>query len=171
MPHLVLTIGSSVLLVAGLVWLYLGIAASSSRLSFSAEWWEHFSPERYLPLQRLLASDDLDYLRSMPGYSREIERVFRRGRLKICGQYLAEIEVDFQRLMGVGQALVTAGRADARLADELFRQRMRFVGALWRVRLELVAYRFGLGRVNVSGLIEALDQTAMTFQPMLNAAA
>jgi hypothetical protein len=163
-----LLIGVSALaLIAALGWLFLGVSAASSRLSFTEEWWRHFRPERYLPLGRLLGPRDVEYLRTLPGYSRAVEREFRRNRLKVCRELLLEMELDFDRLLGVAQALLTAGRADPALADELLRQRLRFKRALWRVRLQMLAYRAGWGQVDVSALVDTLTYTATAFRPTL----
>lgn len=152
-------------MTAGLAWLFWRLALPARFLSFSPDWWEHFSPERYLPLCHLLSEEDFVFLREQPGYTPALERRLRQRRMAICRTYLTEIRKDFLRLQGVGQALLAAGQAEPALQEVLFRQKIRFTGAWWSVRLQLEMQRFGLGRVDFTGLIGTLDVSASQLRP------
>ncbi len=171
MLPVLLTAFSTLVLVIVLAVLYHRLALSSRRPAFSAEWWSEFSPERYRPLQRLLSQDDFEFVRTLPGYQPGMDRSFRKRRIAVCRAYLSEMRLDFLRLQAVGQALIIAGKATPGLQDELFRQKVIFTRAWWRVRLQVAAYSIGVGSVDTSGLLEALDRTAVTFRPVLTPAA
>ncbi len=157
-------------LTAGLTWLFWRLALPAPYLSFSPDWWEHFSAERYLPLAHLLREEDFAFLRTQPGYHPELGRQLRRRRIGICRAYLSEIRQDFLRLQGVGQALLAAGQAEPELQELLFRQRIRFTQSWWSVRVQLEMQRFGLGRVDFAGLIGTLDASASQLRPALSPA-
>ncbi|MBI4890607.1 MAG: hypothetical protein HY821_08270 [Acidobacteria bacterium] len=106
-------------------------------------------------------------MRNLPGYDAVTERAFRNRRVKICRAYMMDMREDFDRLQALGQALILAGKTDAGFQDKLFGQRLRFTRAWWMVRLELEAYRFGLGQVNTGRLVELLDGTAAQIQPVM----
>ena len=169
-PALIVAVCSAIL-IAGLILLYSRIAFSAAQPSFSPEWWEHFSPSRYAPLGTLLREDDFTFLRSMRGFEPSMERELRLRRVRICQSFLREMREDFLRLQGVGQALLAAGQTESGFQDELFRQRVRFSQAWWSVRLQLIGYRFGLGHVDATGLIQSLSSSAARLEPVLTPAA
>lgn len=158
-------------LTAGLAWLFWRLASPSPALSFSPDWWEHFSAERYVPLCQLLSEEDFLFLRSQPGYRPEMERRLRQRRAAICRSYLAEIRQDFLRLQGVGLALLASGQAEPELQEKLFRQRVRFTRAWYSARLQVELHRFGPARVDFTGLIGALDASANQLRPAFSQAA
>lgn len=158
-------------LTAGLAWLFWRLALPAENLSFSPDWWQHFSTERYLPLCHLLDEADFLFLRDQQGYSPVLERQLRRRRMAICRSYLTEIRQDFVRLQGLGQALLVAGQAQPELQEVLFRQRVRFTRSWWTARLQLELYRFGMVQANFSTLIGTLDFSASQIRPALSPAA
>ena len=151
-------------------WLFWRLSSPALQLSFSPDWWEHFSAERYQPLRHILQDEDFAFLRSQPGYSRALELELRRRRVAACRAYLKEIREDFLRLQALGQALMAAGQADASLQEQLFHQRVRFTRAWWAVRFQLGLYNLGLSRADFSGLIGALDVSASQLRPILSPA-
>jgi len=171
MSPVLLTCLGTAAVVGVLALLYHRLAVSARDHSFSPEWWSDFSPERYRPLQRLLSRDDFGYLRTIPGFEPGAERAFKARRMTACRAYLDEMRTDFNRLQMVGQAMIIAGKAQPGFQDEMFRQKVTFTRAWWRVRLQLVAFEFGVGSVDASGLLDALDRTAVTFRPVLTPAA
>lgn len=107
----------------------------------------------------------------MRGFEPSMERELRLRRVRICQSFLREMREDFLRLQGVGQALLAAGQTESGFQDELFRQRVRFSQAWWSVRLQLIGYRFGLGHVDATGLIQSLSSSAARLEPVLTPAA
>ncbi len=153
-----------------LTWLFRKLFRSTEGPAFSAEWWENFSAERYIPIANLLSEEDFTYMRHLPGYEAGAERAFRDRRVKICRAYLTDMREDFGRLQALGQALIVAGKADASFQDKLFEQKVRFTRAWWMVRIELEAYRFGVGQVHAGRLVELLDGTVAQIQPVMQPA-
>src|ERR1051326_5337721 len=59
---------------------------------------ESFSLPRYDVMSRLLSGDDLEFLKSQPGYRPKIGARFARDRKKIFRMYLQALAVDFHQL-------------------------------------------------------------------------
>lgn len=165
-----LTTVASLVLAGALVWLYFRLAVASRADTTSADWWEQFSPDRYLPMKRLLRREDFEFLSTLPGYHPSVARELRRQRMRIFRAYLEELRMDFRRLQSIGQAMLIAGTPEPGLPDELFRQRVRFARAYWRVRFSMLAWRLGLGEVEASALVEALRAAARPLQTRPQAA-
>lgn len=171
MTPFVVTVLCAAGLAAALAYLFWRLASPAPQLSFTPDWWEHFSTERYRPLRHLLAEDDFAFLRRQAGFVPAMERELRRRRMQICRTYLREIREDFLRLQGLGQALVAAGQAEPSLQNSLFEQRVRFTRSWWTVRVRLEMYRFGLAGADFSGLIGTMKTAADQLQPALMPAA
>lgn len=171
MSPILITATFAIVLIASFSWLYYRLAVATGRPRFSAEWWNHFSVERYRPLERLLDERDFAYLRTIPGYDAGVERRLRSERLRVCRLYLRDMKDDFGRLQAVGQALIVAGRADAGFQEDLFQQKVAFTRAWWLVRIELAGARLGIARVDARRLVATMDATAVKFQPVLTPAA
>jgi hypothetical protein len=129
-----------------------------------AGWWKHFSADKYAPLAHLLDGSEFAFLERQCGCDRRMLRRFRARRARIAGKFLNEMRADFERLQAVGQALVVAGRCAEGFQDELFRHRVRFTRAWWRVRAEVLLWQLGLGGVNAERLLESMRVSAASVQ-------
>jgi hypothetical protein len=119
---------------------------------------EGFSLERYEPMSRLLAEDDFIFLAAQPGYRPEMGAKLRRERRRIFRLYLRELARDFRGLHREARAMVAESHAEhSELVGLLIRQRLVFLGAMTTVQLRLAASRFGLGNVDVRGLLESME--------------
>src|SRR5438132_14019152 len=67
-------------------------------LPVNLDWLEELYPERYAPISRLLNAEDLEFLRSQPGFTRKMERRFRRDRCQIFRGYLSDLGTDCQQV-------------------------------------------------------------------------
>jgi hypothetical protein len=67
-----------------------------------------FSLDRYQPMGRLMAEEDLVFLKSQPGYRAEMGVRWKRERRRIFRLYLAELKADFRRLHAHARQLVAA---------------------------------------------------------------
>ncbi len=143
-----------------LVWLTLKLSGVLHPPAVDAEWWRHFQPEKYRPLSHLLDRGEILFLRSQPSCSFGLLWGFRAERARICLNFLREMRADFERLQAVGQALVVANRCSPSFHEELFRQRVRFTFAWWRVRAALPAWRLGLVEPEPAPLVETLENSA-----------
>jgi hypothetical protein len=109
---------------------------------------------RYRPMLRLLADADLDFAANDPVLRNRL-RVRRREMFR---DYLRCLTKDYARLLaGIRAIMVESGVDRPDLAKALARNRVLFAVALCRIELHLQLHALGIGRVDVSGLVEALD--------------
>jgi hypothetical protein len=148
-----------------LAFLYYRLVLASRSFQIDPEWWKSFTPHRYSPIARLLDESDFDYLREQQGCNSEIIRELRRRRISVFEGLLREMTADFGRLQAMGQLMLSAGVADASLREALFQQKVQFTIGLVRVRMQLVGYRMGIGRVDVRRMLEAMRLSATMLRP------
>lgn len=126
------------------------------------EWLEHFSPESYEPMARLLSRDDFNFLKRQPGFDTANLRRFRRDRLRIFRQYLNRIVVDFNRLHLAARVLVAHSTDDrSALMNRLVSLKFRFGLALLRAELGYVLCLAGANIVSVRALVARLDEMSV----------
>jgi len=117
-----------------------------------------FSLDRYQPMGRLMAEEDLVFLKSQPGYRPEIGDRWKRERRRIFRLYLAELKADFHRLHAHARELVAGSQADsAGLVDVLMKQQFTFLMATTALEFRLVLEWIGIGKVDVKPLMELLE--------------
>src|ERR1700730_1193096 len=87
-------------------------AMSPKHLSVTLDALEELSPERYKPMLRLLDTQDLDFLRSQPGFTRKMEGEFRRQRCEIFRGYLRQLDSDFQQVCTALKLVMVQSNAD-----------------------------------------------------------
>jgi hypothetical protein len=110
--------------------------------------------DRYRPMLRLLADEDLDSVSVSPALRARI----RARRREIFRSYLRCLTKDYARLLaGIRQIMVESGIDRPDLARALAKNRLMFALALCRIELNLQIHAIGIGKVDVSGLVEALD--------------
>lgn len=109
---------------------------------------------RYRPMLRLLSDDDLDFAATSPVLRGRI----RTQRREMFRGYLRCLTKDYARLLsGIRVMMVESGVDRPDLAKALAKNRFMFALALCRIELHLQLHALGIGRVDVSGLVEALD--------------
>jgi hypothetical protein len=103
---------------------------------------------RYSVMARLSSADDLEFLRTLPGFREEMGAKFGREQRRIYGLYLRDIVADFRRLHAAARALISHAPAEhAELVGALFGYQVRF----WR-NLAIIEVRLALGTVGVRGI-------------------
>jgi hypothetical protein len=137
--------------------LYRSTSAAEPRFRFDGDWLAGFSAASYKPMRRLLAAEDFDFLARQPGCTPDLMRSLRRRRVRAFRAYLRDLTSDFARLEAHGKVLLASGAAGRELAELLFRQRWAFTQALFEVRLRLLLYQAGIGRVETARLLGALE--------------
>ncbi|MGB9611015.1 MAG: hypothetical protein ACPL7M_08585 [Bryobacteraceae bacterium] len=157
--------------LAAAAWIVWKLNRSLQPEPFDAEWWEHFSVDKYAPLGHLLDASEMDFLTTQCDGGWRLAWRFRSQRARIARQYLDEMKTDFERLQAVGQALMVAGRYRPGFQDELFRHRVRFTRAWWRVRVQVALWRLGLGGVDAQKLLETMRRSATSVQAVFAPAA
>jgi hypothetical protein len=147
-------------------------AMSPKRLSVTLDWLEKLSPERYKPMVRLLNRQDLDFLRSQPGFTRKMERGFRRQRCEIFRGYLRQLEGDFQQVCTALKLVMVQSNADRPdLAATLLRQQMWFKAGMLAVHFRLLLHGHGIGTVEVAGLLKLFDGMRLELRSLVPASA
>jgi hypothetical protein len=110
--------------------------------------------DRYRPMLRLLSDADLDFAAACPA----MREKFRASRRQIFRGYLRCLTKDYARLLsGVRRSMAESGMDRPDLAKALARNRFLFALALCRIEVNLQLHALGIGTVDVSGLVQALD--------------
>ena len=112
----------------------------------------------YEPMFRLLSLDEVDLLRSQPGYSRRMEAKFRAQRCRIFHGYLRSLRADFQRTCSTLKVVMVQSQSDrSDLASLLLRSQLTFTYRLALVEVNVLMYRSGIGAVDCAALFQAFS--------------
>jgi len=167
-------VGSAVLVAAvGVLFVYLfhRLNSPARHRPPSVEWCNQFSIARYRPMERLFSEGDFGFLAGQPGYSPGMSRRLRTTRRRIFRQYLRCLGRDFSRLHAAARLLsVLAPQDRPDLAIALFRQRLQFRYALATVHSRLALQALGIGTVDVSRLVQALEGMGTHFRQLATVA-
>src|SRR2546430_15074889 len=151
-------IGISIMIGLGapmLILLIRRMTAPDGSLPFTAEWITELSLERYRPMMRLLDSEDLEFLKSQPGFTPRMASKVRAQRAQIFRGYLRCLCSDFSRICAAVKVLMAQSRHDRPdLAGTLIQHRTLFAMELVAVHLRLYLYRVGVGSVDVSDMVK-----------------
>ncbi len=145
-------------LLGGLVWLLRRLTAPRTALPVTAGWIDELSVERYRPMMRLLDGDDLELLKSQPGFSAQKLSQVRAQRCQIFRGYLQCLSTDFHRVCLATKILLMQSQSDRPdLASALLRAQVLFALGMSAVQMRLFLYRWGFCRVDVSDLVKIFD--------------
>jgi hypothetical protein len=159
----------ALLIVAAVAIVYRRFTAPAT-LPVTAAWIDELSVDRYQPMRRLLARDDLGYLRSRPGFTARTAADFRRERCRIFQSYLECLHSDFQRVCMALKIVMVQSRYDRPdLAALLIHSQRAFVFGLMMVHGRMLLYRWGLGSVEVSGLLKLFDTARIELRSLVPA--
>ena len=151
----VVTVGSLILLLWVLTRMILHRRRSGAPSSDDTG---SFSLDRYQPMGRLLAEEDLVFLKSQPGFRAEMGARWKRERRRIFRLYLAELKADFRGLHAHARELVAASGADsAPLLEVLMKQQFTFMMATTALEFRLALQWIGIGRVDITPLIQMVE--------------
>jgi hypothetical protein len=110
--------------------------------------------DRYRPMLRLLADNDLAFLAS----DHRLRKSVRAKRRELFRGYLRCLTRDYAILLaGVRDAMVRSGVDRPDLARALARNRVLFALAVCKVEFRLGLHTAGAGTVDISGLVEAIE--------------
>jgi hypothetical protein len=155
---------------AGSVWFMRRVNRNSRQLPSDTA--QSFQAKMFLPMERLLTSTDVEFLRTQPGFRPEMESQLRSARRRIFRGYLRMLERDFRTLHLAVTELVLAAPVDqSSLLRELARQNRHFQMCLLRVRAGLVLHALHLSNApaDVRNLVEAtkrLSEIVGTLAPV-----
>ncbi|MDP9054274.1 MAG: hypothetical protein M3N93_08230 [Acidobacteriota bacterium] len=109
---------------------------------------------RYQPMLRLLSDADLTFLPA----GTELRASLRRRRRELFRGYLRCLTRDYAQLLaGLRLAMVNSGIDRPDLARALAKNKMLFALALCKIEFRLAMHATGIGNVDISGLVEALE--------------
>lgn len=128
---------------------------------------EDFSPLRLAPMQRLLGSEDFEFLKKQPGYRPEIAAKLRARRVKIFKSYLGNLAAEFHQLHRAIRVLTLHAPTDrSEIARLLVEQRLLFSVRLAQVHIRLAFYAFGVQPADVSALVQTVDAMRQQVQAL-----
>ncbi len=112
------------------------------------------SADRYRPMLRLLSDEDLEFVAA----DTNLRRTLRSRRRKLFRSYLRCLTRDYAHLLGgIRAVMARSGMDRPDLARALARNRMLFVMAICKVEFRLTLHAAGVGKVDISGLVDALE--------------
>jgi hypothetical protein len=159
-------------LTIGLCLVLRKVAFSNGDLPVTAEWIDELSVESYRPMLRLLDAKDLEFLRAQPGFTPNMEAQLRRQRCQMFRGYLRSLSLDFRRICAAIRLMMLCSKNDRPdLASILLHHQFIFGFAFLQVECSLLLYRWGLGEVNVAGLMRTFDSTRVELRRLVPSAA
>jgi hypothetical protein len=168
-----LLIGFSILLASGIasVLAYLvRKVAFGGELPVTSEWIEDLSLDRYRPMLRMLDGDDIEFLRSQPGFTPSMATKLRAQRTQIFRGYLKSLEADFARICSAIKLILVHCKNDRpELAETLIRQQISFACSMMGVRVRLLLYSWGVCGVDVTQLVKLFDSTRLELRALVPA--
>lgn len=112
------------------------------------------SADRYRPMLRLLGDEDLHFV---PANS-NLRKILRTRRRELFRSYLRCLARDYGLLLaGVRSVMVQSGIDRPDLARALAKNRALFAITMYKVEFRLALHAVGVGKVDVSGLVDALE--------------
>jgi hypothetical protein len=123
--------------------------------------------ERYQPMLRLLTDAEFAFA----GNNSVLRRQMMKERHKLFREYLRCLARDYgQLLKGIRLVMLHSDRDRPDLAKALALSRAKFALSLCRIEISLRMHQFGIGTVDVSGLVRALDSLRYAHANLLTAA-
>jgi hypothetical protein len=144
--------------------------ASPRRLPVTADWIDELSIDRYRPMLRLLNQEDLHFLRTQPGFTAQMATKFRIQRCQLFRGFLRCLDSDFGRIcMALKVLMVQAKHDRPDLASVLLRNQITFAYGMMMVEFQLACYRYGVGSVDVTGLVKLFDGMRLELRTLVPA--
>ncbi len=108
---------------------------------------------------RLLDDRDFESARLLSNLKPEDLSRFRLRRIQVFRRYLDEMQLDFNRIeFKLRYLMLAAGDQEAHLVTQLNGVKSRFHLHLFRVRVQLILFRFGWATINAGPLVNMLEQ-------------
>jgi hypothetical protein len=122
------------------------VGSSSGALAVSAE--------RYRPMLRLLSDEDINFVAA----NNALHRTLKSRRRKLFRSYLHCLTRDYGYLLaGIRSAMAGSAADRPDLARALAKNRALFALAVYKVEFRLALHSLGVGKVDISGLVEAFE--------------
>jgi pentose-5-phosphate-3-epimerase len=134
------------------------VASPKATHPITPRWIDELSLERYRPMLRLLDSEDIEFLRSQPGFRPQMATRLRHQRCRIFRQYLKELNGDFACIcMALKMVMLQAEVDRPELAAQLLRSQAVFAGRMLWIHAQVAMYQAGIGKVDIAGLLNVFD--------------
>jgi hypothetical protein len=147
-----------VIVTLAIVVLYRQLTAPSRTLPLTTDWLAEISPDRYRPMLRVLDDQDVQFLRTQPGFTVDMERNLRAQRSQIFNGYLKSLESDFQRICTALKLVMVQSRTDRpELSSALLKAQFSFGFGVMMVRCHLALYRWNMAHVDVSPVVQLFE--------------
>jgi hypothetical protein len=112
------------------------------------------SAERYRPMLRLLSDEDLNFVAA----NNALLRTLKSRRRELFRSYLRCLTRDYGYLLaGIRSAMAGSAADRPDLARALAKNRALFALAVYKVEFRLALHSLGVGKVDISGLVEAFE--------------
>ncbi len=122
--------------------------------------------ERYRPMLRLLSDDDLAFVSG----NGKLRQSLRTRRRELFRGYLRCLTRDYAGLLaGLRLAIVQSGADRPDLFRALAKNRMLFALAICKIEFLLAIHAAGVGKVEIAGLVEAIEVLRSQVQVLSNA--
>jgi hypothetical protein len=168
---IVASIFTALALVSALVFLICKVGSGGKGLPVTSEWIDALSLDRYRPMLRMLDGDDIEFLRSQPGFTPNMATKLRTQRTQIFRGYLRSLETDFSRVCSAIKLVMLQSNHDRpELAETLIRQQVTFACAMLTVRGRLFLYSWGICGVEVSQLVKIFDGVRLELRTLVPSA-
>lgn len=160
-----------VMLAVAFLGLFLKFLFPSSLTSAAPDWLNEFSVDRYRPMQRLLAEEELQFLEAQPGYRLQMRKKFRAERRMLFRQYLRCLGQDFDQICGAIKLLtLTSAQDRPDLAAALLKQKCLFAYCMATVQARLTLHWLGIGAVDIRPLVDSIHALRLQFQQLAGTA-
>ena len=170
-PAIVISAVSLATLIYLVVAVLRKLGSGPRTLPVTAEWIDELSTDRYRPMMRLLASSEIEFLRSQGGFTSKMESKLRAQRCQIFRGYLRCLETDFQRVCTALKLVLVHSEQDRPdLSAILVHHQLMFATGLLSVHFRLFLYRWGVCTVEVESLVKIFDVMRLELRNMVPAA-
>jgi len=166
MDLLILSVAAGLLLLAAGFGLLFARLISRDRITAPPDDWESIlSPTRYRTIERLLDEADQKLVASLG--DRELEKQFRKVRIKIFRGYMQQLSEDFNRITkAIREMLVTSHVDRPELAGFLMKQQLIFSFVMMSAECKLILYEYGWTGADVTGLTKSLNSMRAQLQSL-----
>lgn len=167
-PVLIVVAATGVGMLLTVALLFCKLRSSGSSLPVTSEWIEELSMEPYRPMMRLLNGQDIEFLRSQPGFTPAMADRLRIQRCQVFRGYLRRLNSDFSRVCtALKLVMLHSGVDRPDLASVLVNHQLMFAYTMSTVHVRLFLYRWGIGTVDVMSLVKLFDVMRVELQGMV----
>ncbi len=145
--------------------------ARVQHLPTTTEWLDEVFTDKYRPMLRLLAREDLRFLRSQPGFTSRIGSNFRTQRCRLFQKSMRNLDADFARICLAFQVFMIHSEGQrSNLAFALRHYQLVFMYRKMKLYFQVALYWCGVEIPDVANLTELLDGMRLELRKCIPAA-